>query len=57
MLLQFSSRLGYSATTLFSCFALLVHLTAYKWEIKDFLKLPSATSFICRTLVEICTPL
>jgi hypothetical protein len=28
------------------------HLTADKREIKDFTKLPSATSFICKPLAE-----
>ena len=29
-----------------------LHITADKREIKDFPKLPSATSFICKTLYE-----
>ena len=32
---------------------LQLHITADKREIKDFPKLPSATSFICITLSEI----
>ncbi|KUK85619.1 MAG: hypothetical protein XE03_1970 [candidate division TA06 bacterium 34_109] len=33
--------------------ASLGHITADKRETKDFLKLPSATSFICKTLYAI----
>jgi len=37
------------------CLASLGHLTADKREIKDFLKLPSATFFIRKTLSEIAS--
>ena len=45
--------LGHSAATSLPCLASLGHLTADKREIKDFPKLPSATSFIRKTLGDI----
>jgi hypothetical protein len=45
--------LGHSAATSLPCLASLGHLTADKREIKDFPKLPSATSFIRKTLYAI----
>jgi len=42
----------HSAATSLPCLASLGHLTADKREIKDFPKLPSATSSIRKTLGE-----
>ena len=47
------SGLEHSAATPLPCLALLGHSTADKREIKDFPKLPSATSFIPKTLSAI----
>ena len=47
----------HSAATSLPCLASLGHLTADKREIKDFLKLPLATSFICKPLYAIAVRL